>query len=75
MLTQADLVRAVDSHLERVGISPTAFGRLVAKDPNLVFDLRGGRSPQMRLVERIMAEIGEAPRRAAPKRQRQSVPA
>jgi hypothetical protein len=57
MMTQADLIRAVDRHLEQERISPTAFGRKVARDPNLVFDLRGGRSPQLRLVERIMAEI------------------
>ncbi len=61
MLTQADLVKAVDRHLSQARITPTAFGRKVARDPNLVFDLREGRSPQMRLVERIMAEIDSVP--------------
>jgi 2,4-dienoyl-CoA reductase-like NADH-dependent reductase (Old Yellow Enzyme family) len=57
MLTHANLVDAVNRHLEQERISPTAFGRKVARDPNLVFDLRGGRSPQLRLIERILAEI------------------
>lgn len=55
MMTHADLVRAVDEHLCRTGESPTAFGRRVAKDPRLVFQVREGRSPQLRLVERIVA--------------------
>lgn len=60
MFTHAQLVAAVERHLEKAGTTATAFGRKVAGDPNLVFDLRQGRSPQLRLVERIMREI-EAP--------------
>lgn len=57
MLTQDDLLLSIERYLATAGISPTAFGRKIAGDPNLVFDLRNGRSPQLRLVQKILAEI------------------
>ena len=58
MIMHADLVRTVEEHLRRTGETPTAFGKRVARDPRLVFQLREGRSPQLRLVERIIAACG-----------------
>ena len=65
MMTHADLVRAVDEHLERSGETATAFGRRVANDPRLVFQIREGRSPQLRLVERIIAATADQTKAAA----------
>ncbi|MFM2150288.1 MAG: hypothetical protein RLZZ187_2594 [Pseudomonadota bacterium] len=61
MFTHAQLVEVVDRHLVASGESASAFGRRVANDPRLVFDLREGRSPQLRLVERILAAVVPAP--------------
>lgn len=54
-MTQDELVALVERHLARTGETPTSFGRRVAKDGNLVADLKVGRSPRLRLVERIVA--------------------
>ncbi len=53
------LIRAIEKHLEKCGISPTRFGRDVAGDPWLVFDLRRGRVPGPALRDRILAAIGQ----------------
>lgn len=65
MLTQAELVDKIDQYLQRTGVSAASFGRAVAHDPNLVHDIRKGRSPQLRLVHRILdaikaSEVSEA---------------
>lgn len=39
-------------------MSATRFGRQVAKDPRLVFDIRRGREPGPRLIARIDDFIG-----------------
>lgn len=65
MLTHAKLVEAVDRHLAATGESASAFGKRVANDPKLVFDLRDGRSPQLRLVERILAAVAPQTAEAA----------
>ena len=54
-MDHAELIRAIDAHLSRTGESATAFGRRVCGDPHLVADIRSGRSPRLRLIERIMA--------------------
>jgi hypothetical protein len=47
----------VDSYLRDSGIAATAFGMRIAADPNLVFDLRRGRSPRPALYSKILGEI------------------
>lgn len=42
-------------------ISPTRFGRLVARDPRLVADLRRGRRPSPRMIRRIEAFMARYP--------------
>lgn len=54
MLTEADLLTAIDAHLAATGKTETAFGIEIANDPSLVSDLRKGRSPRLRLALRIM---------------------
>ncbi len=41
--------------LERTGLKPTTFGLLATGDPNLIRQLRGGRSPTLALADRILA--------------------
>jgi hypothetical protein len=57
MLLQTELVEALDRHIATHPITATAFGRQVARDPALVFDIRRGRSPSLNLAEKIMAAI------------------
>jgi len=47
------LLRRIELHLRATGTPPTRFGRVVANDPRLVSDLRNGREPGQRLIERI----------------------
>lgn len=45
----------IERYLRRSGQKPTRFGRNVANDPRLVFDLRQGRTMGARLAARIEA--------------------
>jgi hypothetical protein len=52
------ILRKVEHFLRDSGMSATAFGRRVARDPRLVHDLRRGREPGARLTARIDSFIG-----------------
>ena len=52
MRTQT-LLRAIEVGLAAVGMSPSRFGREVAGDPRLVFDVRRGRQLQARTETRV----------------------
>lgn len=62
MLTQETFLNQVETFLTRSGIKPTAFGKEVAGDPNLVRDLREGRSLSLRLIEKVQTFIDTADR-------------
>ena len=47
------LVRSVESFLRRHHMAATKFGRLAARDPRFVLDLRLGREPRDRMEQRI----------------------
>ena len=47
------LLREVENFLRHTKVPPARFGREVMGDPRLVFDLRNGREPRARTVERI----------------------
>lgn len=49
----------VEAFLRHTGMAPTTFGRLVARDPRLVHDLRSGRTIGDRLRLRVLAHIDE----------------
>ena len=56
------LIRKIEVFLRRTGMPPTKFGRLAARDPRLVTDLRHGRMPRTRMerhVEHFMNEYQE----------------
>lgn len=41
--------------IERAGMSASAFGRAAVGDPNFVGDIRDGRSPSLRIVDKARA--------------------
>ena len=40
------LIRKIEVFLRHTRMPPTRFGRLAARDPRFVFDLRNGREPR-----------------------------
>jgi hypothetical protein len=47
------LLREVENFLRASNVPPARFGREAMGDPRFVFDLRNGREPRSRTVERI----------------------
>ena len=47
------LIRKIEVFLRRTGMPATKFGRLAARDPRFVLDLRNGRSPRTRTERRV----------------------
>ena len=47
------LLREVENFLRLTNVAPARFGREVMGDPRFVFDLRNGREPRPRTIERI----------------------
>lgn len=47
------LLREIEKFLRRTGMPATKFGRLAARDPRLVLDMRNGREPRRRMVIRV----------------------
>ena len=45
----------VDAFLERTGVGPTTLGRQAVGDPNLVRQLRHGRSPTLATADQLLA--------------------
>ena len=51
------LLREVEKFLRRRDVAPTRFGRDAVGDPRFVFDLRNGRDPRPRTIERVLAYV------------------
>lgn len=51
------LLYQVERHLRDSGERRCSFGRRVARDPNLVGDLRRGREPGQKLRSRILSQL------------------
>ena len=47
------LIRKIEMFLRRTGMPATKFGRLAARDPRFVIDLRNGRMPRSQTECRI----------------------
>ena len=47
------LIRKIEVFLRRTGMPATTFGRLAARDPRFVYDLRNGRIPRTRMERRV----------------------
>lgn len=55
------VVQRIERYLKDTGLTPTRFGRLAARDPRLVHDLKRGREPGARMIARIEAYIARNP--------------
>lgn len=53
MHTHETFLNKIEAFLERSGMAPTAFGKESVGDPNLVKELRGGRSLGFRLADKV----------------------
>jgi 2,4-dienoyl-CoA reductase-like NADH-dependent reductase (Old Yellow Enzyme family) len=51
------LLDRIERHLKESHISATRFGRRAVGDPRFVLDLRSGRRPRRRTVERVEAYL------------------
>lgn len=74
MLTAKSFLAQIEAFLERTEMSATAFGVEAVRDPNFVADLRAGRMPSLRLVERVDEFMRgyKRPRAAQPEQARAS---
>lgn len=48
-----ELLKRITAYCSRQGISEGAFGREAMNDTSFVADLRGGRSPTMRTLDKL----------------------
>lgn len=61
MTAAESFLAEIESYLSRSGTSATAFGKAVLGDPRFVGDLREGRMPGLRLVEKVRVYIAANP--------------
>ncbi|MEZ5707884.1 MAG: hypothetical protein R3E02_00675 [Blastomonas sp.] len=47
------LIREIEKFLRETGMPRTKFGRLAARDPRLVDDMRNGREPRSTMKRRL----------------------
>lgn len=52
-----ELLDQIETYLARHGMPASRFGRLAVGDPRFVEDLRGGRSPRRKTLERVEAYL------------------
>ena len=57
--------REIELFLRHTGMRPTRFGRLAARDPRLVFDIRMGREMSPTLQRRVRNFMASNPEGAA----------
>lgn len=57
-----ELLDRIERHLEETHISATRFGRRAVGDPRFVLDLRAGRRPRRRTVEKVERYLSHVPR-------------
>ncbi len=55
--TAKTFLAEIEAHLARAGIDPTSFGKQALADPSFVFDLRKGRSPSARTMDKVRSFI------------------
>ena len=58
--------REIELFLRRTGMRPARFGRLAARDPKLVFDVRAGREMRATLRVRDFIATQDAEKEARP---------
>lgn len=80
MTLEQEFNTRMNDFLGRTGLSPTAFGLKALGDPNLMRQIRLGRSPTLRTADRVLAYIDaygldSGGARAPPRRPRRPRPA
>jgi hypothetical protein len=53
------LLTRIQRHLNRSGMKPSRFGRLVLNDPHFVWEMRNGRQPGPNVILRVTAWLDE----------------
>lgn len=61
MSIHASFLASIEAYLSASGMSAFAFGSAAVKDPNFVRELRAGRSPSLRIVEKVEAYMQANP--------------
>lgn len=56
-LSATTILDRIERHLKHTGLAPSAFGRRVVGDPNLVFALRAGAEPRKPMLRKIEAAL------------------
>lgn len=59
------LLDRIEKHLKEAHISATRFGRRAVGDPRFVLDLRMGRRPRRRTLERVEGYLSRFPSAAS----------
>lgn len=54
-----DMLPEIEAYLERSRIAPSRFGRTVVGDPRFVEDLRAGRRPRRKTMEKVRLYLAE----------------
>ena len=54
-MEQPDFLARIERFMIRRRVRPATFGRRAMGDPKFVFQLRAGRDPMMRTVQRVLA--------------------
>lgn len=49
-----DLLAMIEAHRAKSGVSETAFGVLAVGDPNFIRNLKDGREPRRKTVQRVV---------------------
>lgn len=55
-----ELLEQIEEYLAQTRTSPSTFGRLAIGDPRLVGDLRSGRRPRQKTLEKVQAYMATA---------------
>ena len=58
------LLPFIERFIRTHNVAPTRFGRDAVRDPRFVLDLRNGREPRRRTVNRVLAYIDDQSRDA-----------
>jgi len=54
-----ELLNEIETYLSRTGLAASKFGRLAVGDPRFVEDLRSGRRPRRKTLERVSCYLAD----------------
>jgi hypothetical protein len=65
IITETALLKRIDVFLERHEMAPTTFGRQATGEPQLITSIRNGRSPSLKVVNRLIEFMDQKDEEAA----------